>query len=75
MSAIQNSMNGMAAAQAQMAAAAQTIASTGLSPSGAGDLVDGVINAKTADVSMAVNAHMLRSALDMEKHMIDVLVH
>lgn len=73
-SAINSSLGGIASAQAQFAAAAQTIASTGLSTSGGGDLIDGVVNAQTADVSMAVNVSMLRQAMDQDKYLIDVLV-
>ena len=73
-SAINSSLSGIASAQAQCSAAAQTIASTGLSTGGGGDLIDGVVNAKTADVSMAVNVSMLRQAMDADKYLIDVLV-
>ena len=73
-SAINSSLSGIATAQAQFSAAAQTIASTGLSSGGGGDLIDGVVNAKTADVSMAVNVSMLRQAMDQDKYLIDVLV-
>ncbi len=67
-SAINSSLAGLQTAQAQYSAAAQTIAS------GQGDLVDGVINAKTADVAMQVNVSMLRQAMDADKYLIDVLV-
>lgn len=74
MSAIGSSLSGIASAQAQYAAAAQTIASTGASSTGAGDLVDGIVNAKNADVAMQVNVSMLRQAMDADKYLIDVLV-
>lgn len=62
------SLNGIAAAQAQQNAAATVIAG------GGGDFVDGVINSKTAEVSMAVNTAMLKQAMDQDKYLIDVLV-
>lgn len=67
-SAISSSLNGIHAAQAQQSAAAQTIAS------GQGDLIDGVIDSKTADVAMKVNVSMLKQAMDADKYLIDVLV-
>ncbi len=66
-SAINASLSGIQAAQAQHAGAATAIA-TG------GDLVGGAINSSTAEVSMAVNVSMLRQAMDQEKYLIDVLV-
>ena len=67
-SAINSSLAGIQAAQAQYSAASQTIAS------GQGDLIDGVVDAKTADVAMQVNVSMLRQAMDADKYLIDVLV-
>ncbi|MDO9356923.1 MAG: hypothetical protein Q7T55_24715 [Solirubrobacteraceae bacterium] len=67
-SAINSSLAGIQAAQAMQSSAAQTIAS------GEGDLIDGVVNAKTADVAMQVNVSMLRQAMDADKYLIDVLV-
>lgn len=66
-SAINSSLSGIAAAQAQHAAAATQIA-TG------GDLVAGVIGSGQAEVSMAVNTAMLKQAMDQDKYLIDVLV-
>lgn len=66
-SSINASLSGIQAAQAQHAAAATAIA-------GGGDIVDGVLNGQTAEVSMAVNISMLRQAMDQEKYLIDVLV-
>jgi type III secretion system FlhB-like substrate exporter len=67
-SAIGSSLAGIQAAQAMQSSAAQTIAS------GQGDLIDGVVNAKSADVAMQVNVSMLRQAMDADKYLIDVLV-
>lgn len=67
-SAVNHSLAGIQAAQAQASAASQTIAS------GQGDLIDGIVNAKTADVAMQVNVSMLRQAMDADKYLIDVLV-
>ena len=68
-SASSAALQGLANAQAQYSAAATTIAS------GGGDLVDGVVNASTAQVQVAVNTHLLKAAMDQDKHLIDVLVH
>lgn len=67
-SATGSALAGIQAAAAQQSAATQTIAS------GQGDLVDGVINGKTAEVAMQVSVSMLRQAMDADKYLIDVLV-
>jgi hypothetical protein len=72
--AVSSALSGLAASRAWMDAAAQTTARAGLPGADAGaDLVDGVVGTTMAATAVAVDVAVLRSALDSEHALLDIL--